>query len=358
MAFTQEQLAYAGRAAIDYFLKNDPIDQINVAHPLMEKLVGAKKPWAGGLQNVVEQLRESNSSNFQGYFGDSQVTYNRKRTLNQAKFTWGSFHDGFGLNEDELTQNGITMTDDRMATPSDSEKVQLTSLIEENMATLKLGFSEGMDKMFHRDGTQDPNEIAGLDFLIATDPTTGIVGGIDASAKTYWRNNFSLNISTVTPGNLVQVMEQQWRECIRYGKQAPDFILVGGDFLDAYRKDSTDTVNRQITLGGSGGNRQATTIDAGIGSGVETGLFFKGVQLIWDPVFDILDAEDSPVIPWAKRCYFINTRYLRLRPIKGHWMIPRKPPRVYDRYVQYWATTAKCAMTVGKRNAHSVLSIS
>ena len=151
MPFNAEQLAYGGRAAIDFYLKNDPVDQVNTERPLFKKLVGARKPYGGGLQFVVEQLRESNDSNFQGYFGDSQVSYNKKRTLNQAKFTYGSFHDGFGLNEDELTQNGIILNDDRQAVPSDAEKVQLTNLIKENMTTLKLGFQEGFDKMIHRD---------------------------------------------------------------------------------------------------------------------------------------------------------------------------------------------------------------
>ncbi len=353
MPFNAEQLAYGGRAAIDFFLKNDPVDQVNTARPLFKKLVGNRKPWGGGLQFVTEQLRESNDSNFQGYFGDSQVTYNQKRTLNQSKFTWGSFHDGFGLNEDELAQNGIIMTDDRAASPSSTEKVQLTNLIKENMETLKLGFQEGFDLMLHRDGTQDALEIAGLDHIIAIDPTTGIVGGIDAAANSFWRNYVQLNISIA---NLVAEMEIAWRECIRFGGQAPDFILVGSVFLDAYRVAASNTINREVILGGPGGNKAAATLDAGIGTGVKTGLFFKGVELIWDPVFDVLEAADSPAQQWDSRCYFINTSKLSLRPINGHWMVPRKPPRVYDRYTQYWATTAKAALTTGKRSSHAVLT--
>jgi hypothetical protein len=30
---------------------------------------------------------------------------------------------------------------------------------------------------------------------------------------------------------------------------------------------------------------------------------------------------------------------------------------VYDRYVHYWALTAKAALTTGKRNAHAVLAL-
>lgn len=356
MAFNQEQLAYAGRAAIDFFLKNDPIDQVNTERPLFKKLVAEKQAYSGGLQYVVEQLRESNDSNFQAYSGDAQVTYNRKRTLNQAKFSWGSFHDGFGLNEDELVQNGITVTDDRGAVPTADEKVNLTNLIKENVETLKLGFQEGFDKMLHRDGTQDPEEIAGLDAIVSLDPENVDIGGIDAGAKAYWRNYAKTDIAAAS---LVDEMEIAWRETIRYGGMAPNFILAGADFIDAYRTQASQTVNRQITLGGKGGNSGAATIDASIGSGTETGVFFKGVQLIWDPVFDVLDTEDTPAPaePWAKRCYFLNTKFLKLRPIKNHWMVPRKPPRVYDRYVQYWAITAKAALTTGKRNAHAVLTI-
>lgn len=350
MPFNAEQLAYGGRAAIDYYLKNDPIDQVNTAHPLFEKLVSNKKEYVGGKQYVVEQIRESNDSNFQGYWGDSQVTYNRKRTLNQAQYAYGSFHDGFGLDEDELTQNGIIMTDDTNAVPSGAEKVQLTNLIKENMETLKLGFTEGMDKMLHRDGTQSSLEIAGLDALIAVDPTTGVVGGIDPASKSYWQNNVSLNIAQA---DLIDQMEDQWRECVRYGGQSPNFLLAGETFIDVYRGAADSVIDRQLAVSGRGG----ANFDAGIGTGVRTGLFFKGVEIIWDPVFTVLDTEDSPTQEWDSRCYFINSRHIKLRPIKGHWMVGRKPPRVYDRYVQYWATTAKCALTTGKRRAHALLTV-
>ena len=354
MPFNAEQLAYAGKAAIDFFLKNDPVDQINEERPLFKKLVGDRKPYSGGLQYVVEQIRESNDKNFQGYFGDSQVTYNRKRTLNQAKFSYGSFHDGFGLNEDELTQNGILMTDDRDAKPSGAEKVQLTNLLTENTETLKLGFQEGFDIMLHRDGTQSTLEIPGLDNVISLTPTTGTVGGIDAAVKTYWQNYVKLNIALAS---LIDEMEIAWRACVRYGGQAPNFLLAGDVFVDVYRKAANAQISRQIIVGGTRGNKDSTSVDASTGDGAKTGLFFKGIEIIWDPIFNTMDTLDSPGDEWESRCYFINTRYLKLRPIAGHWMVSRRPPRVYDRYVNYWATTAKAALTTGKRRAHAVLTV-
>lgn len=358
MPFTTEQLTYGGKAAIDYFLKNDPIDQINVSHPLLKKLTETKQEYAGGLQYVVEQLRYSNASNFQPYFGDSQVTYNRKRTLEQAKFSYGAFHDGFGLNEDELVQNGISMTDDRNAVPTDAEKVQLTNLLKENQATLKLGFQENFDLMIHRDGTANALNIPGLDLLISTTPTTStVVGGINQSTNTWWRNYAQL---LIVQNTLLDQMETAWRACIRAGGSAPDFILAGETFIDDYRAATvgvSGVIQRQVVIGSATGVKAASTADGSIGSGISTGLYFKGIEIIWDPTFSVLDAADSPTTPWVKRCYFINTKYLKLRPIKGHWMVSRTPPRVYDRYTHYWALTAKAAMTTGKRNAHAVLGL-
>lgn len=349
MAFNTEQLAYAGKLAIDFYLKNSPIDQINTERPLIKKLVAGKQAYAGGLQYVVEQLRTSNDSNFQSYFGAGQVTYNRKRTIAQAKYAYGAFHDGFGLDEDELVQNGITMTDDKNASPTAAERVSITNLFNENMETLKLGFEENFDLMLHRDGTADADDIAGLDHLVQLDPQiSSVVGTINQATNPYWRNYADLGIPV---DELVDRMEIAWRECIRYGGNAPDFILVGGDFLDAYRAAAALTVNRQIT-GVKGLEKGGVSIDASTSA-----CFFHNVELVWDPVFDVLDTADSPEVPWAKRCYFLNTKFLKLRPISGHWMVSRRPPRVYDRYVHYFALTSKAALTTGKRNAHAVLSL-
>lgn len=349
MPFTTEQLQYGAKASLDYFLKNDPIDQINTAHPLLKKLLAGKKEYGGGLQYVVEQLRFSNDSNFQTYFGDQQVTYNRKRTLNQAKFAWGNTHDGFGLDEDELAQNGIIMTDDRNAKSTDAERIQLNNLLDENYAALKLGNNNGLDVMLHRSGAASLTDVPGLDHLIQTDPTaSSVVGTLNQNTYAWWRNNYSLSIAQ---NALVDKMELEWRNCTKYGGFAPDFILCGGAFLDDYRTAAGINVNREITADGN--QKGGVSVDAGT-----TKVYFKGVELVWDPVMDDLDALEPSASPdWTKRCYFINTKFLQLRPIRGHWMVNRTPPRVYDRYVHYFGLTCKLALTTSKRNAHAVLAI-
>jgi hypothetical protein len=349
MPFTSEQLTYAAKVSLDFYLKNrPPVDQINVAHPLFKKLNASKKNWSGGLQNVVEQLRFTNDSNFQSYWGPQEVTFNTKRTIDQAKFAWGNVFDGFAMDEDMLAQSGIKMTTDKSAVASDAEMIQLTNVLEENNATLVKGFEEGTDLAVHRSNSADTNLPPGLDHLIQTDPSaSSVVGSINQSTSSWWRNYAAIDMN---PDDMINEMEIAWRECTRYGGQTPNYILVGQDFLDAYRQQAGLTINRNIFNGGN--TNGGVSLDAAV-----TAVYFKGVELVWDPVMDILDELDSPAIPWAKRCYFLNTNHLALRPIEGYWMVDRQPPMVYNRFVHYFGLTSKYAMTVNKRRSMAVLSI-
>ena len=151
--------------------------------------------------------------------------------------------------------------------------------------------------------------------------------------------------------NLTEAMEIEWRKCSRYGGEQPTDILVGSKFLDAYRKDAKDTVDRQIIIQGNG--RTSPAMNAGV-----TGIFFKGIELTWCPVLDQLEADfPGSTIDWDKRCYFLNRKRLQLNPAKGQWKVPRKPPRVYDRYTHYSAMTSRFGLGITKPNTMSVLSI-
>ena len=198
------------------------------------------------------------------------------------------------------------------------------------------------------DGTQDADAIGGLDLLIATVPATGTVGGINraTAGNEYWRNQVSLGINTGTAGLLGETMEGVWRACTRVGGHAPNAIFCGADFYDAYRADSKDEISRYMIIPGKGGVDMDQSVNA---------LSFKGVPLIWDPVFD--DLQTNLGGSWSKRCYFLNSNYLSLRPGKGQDMIVRRPPRVYNRYTHYWGLTWRGGMTTNNPGSMAVLTI-
>lgn len=352
MAFTAQELQDSGKIALDFYLKNNPIDQVAVERPLLKALMAKKKTFPGGKQYIVEQLRYRYQSNFQWFNGASVVTYNKRVTVEQAQYPWRSAHDGFSLDEDRLAQNGITIDDGGSGgNASSAERVQLTNLLTESTETLRLGFEEKFSAALHLRGS-GTDDMAGLDFLVDIEnAAVGTPGGINRATNTWWRS--SVSTAMVVPTTAAQattflgLMETGWRACVKNGGR-PDTILAGAGFIDAYIAALTLS-GQQITYAGG----EARKIDGGV-----SGIYFKGIEIQWCPEFDDnFGGAVSPAIHWTKRCYFLNTKTITLRPMEGQDMVSRKPPRVYDKYVYYWALTWRGAMTSNRLNANAVFSI-
>lgn len=350
MPFTAAEIADAGKVGLDHYLKNTPIDQIQTDRPWLRKLMGMKREFPGATLYITEQLRFTYGSNFQWYYGSQVVTYNRRQTIEQAQFAWRGCHDGFFLDEDRLAQNGITLTDNTSGvTNSGAEAQQLTNLIREDTEALRLGFEERFDLELHLDGTQHPEALPGLDNLISLTPAVGTVGNINRATSAWWRNQA---LTGLTQANLIDNWEIIHRNQSRNGGQ-PDFYVAGGTFIDTYRRALMASGTVQLSTANQ-------TLDGSIGDGKTpgNGLFWKGKPIIWDPVFDDVDTLlGALAVPWRNRMYSVNTRHMRLRPMMGHNVISRKPPRTFDQYVYYWALTWKGALTINRGNCHAVLGV-
>lgn len=351
MPFSASDIQDAGKIGLDFYLANNPVDQVDMQRPLLKALKGKKREAPGAKQFVTEQLRVRYASNFQWFNGSAVVTYNRRTTNEQANFAWRTCHDGLALDEDRLAQNGIIVVDDHMkaTVASEAEKIQLTNLLEEQSEALKLGFQEQFSFALHVDGTQSVDAISGLDALVSLAPTSGTVGGIDraVASNAYWRNNVSTGLTTTTStGTILNQMEVQFRQCTRNGGR-PDLMIAGSTFIDGYRNFVLNTFGR-MDFGPSNTKK--------IEGGTEM-LTFQGTEVQWSPEFQELDARFAPATVWEKRLYMLNTNTIRLRPLQGHDMVTRKPPRAYDRYEYYWAITWRGALTMNRGNANAVLAL-
>ncbi len=349
MPFTASQIQDAGKIGLDFFLANNPVDQVSMDRPLLKALQASKSEAPGGKQFIVEQIRKEYGSNFQWFNGSQVVTYNRRQTIEQANYAWRSCHDGLSLDEDRLAQNGIIVVDDasKSTVASGAEKIQFTNLINESAEVLKLGFQEQFSQQLHLDGTQSSDALTGLDGLVSLAPTTGTVGGIDRAASPYWRNNVSTGLTTTSgTGTILNQMEVMFRQCARNGGR-PSLMIAGSQFIDGYRNFVLNTYGR-MDFGPSATKR--------IEGGTEV-LTFQGTEVQWSPEFQDLDSRYAPATAWEKRCYFINPRTMKLRPLQGHDMVSRKPPRAYDRYEYYWAVTWRGAFTMNRSNANAVLAV-
>ena len=347
MPFNATQLARMGDYAYETIAAGDPVDQVNYDRPLLQWAMANKQESIFGAGYFVEKVFIDNGANVQDYFGADQVFYNHRDPIRKAKFASGNVHDGFWLDEDELAANGIMMTDDRSAVASGAEKIQLVNLLEVNHKGLKEGILDGLDIRVHMDGSQNANAVPGLDHVVSTTPTLGTVGGINAATAGWWQNNANLAIA---PANLLAEMEETWRAVTRFGRRPPTKIFAGQAFIDAYKAaikaDGTTQINFTSGKGG-------VALD-----GAVSDLHFHGIPIEWDPTFERLDAMLGAITyPWSKRAYFLRNDSFTLRPVKGRWLVKRRPERLPDRYVHYWATTAAYGITTRQRNGNAVLSV-
>lgn len=347
MAWTTAQLAQGANYTLESYSTKDPVDQINVAHRTLDLFVTNKQVSFFGNGIFNEKLFISNDSNYQNYEGADQVTYNERDPNRFAKFQYYSNHEGFWFDEDRLIRNGILIDDSGVAVPSSQEKEQLVNLLQSSWTAMKNGLQEGLALETLQNGSQSAKAVPGLDHIVSTTPGTGdIVGGINASTSTYWRNNASMAIAS---GGVVAALDAMYDACVRYGGAIPTDIRCGQAFLNAYKAEAKIEINRQIIVGANGG----TGLDASV-----TAVFYRGIELVWDPTFELLDAKLGAITyPWTKRCYLLNRNFITFRPVKGNWMKKRKPEKLPDRYVTYYAQTNKYGLTTGKRNVHAVLSI-
>lgn len=348
MPFTNQEVQDAGKIALDYIIRKNPVDQVGVERPLLKELSAKKKTFPGGKNFVTEILRYRYQSSFVWFNGATTVAYNKRVTNENAQFPWRSAHDGVSLDEDRLAQNGVMIDDNgKGGSASRAELVQLNDLLSETMDVLRSGFEEKFSMFLHLDGSSSSDALLGLDGIVSTTPSTGTVAGIDRSvaANTYWRNSAVTGLAT---GTLLAGMEQSWRAAAKNASSKPDLFLAGAGFIDTYIA-ALAAAGQQIQYGGG----KPRDLDGGVGS-----VYFKGVEIQWCPEFDDnFGGFVSPAIHWTKRCYFLNTRALTLRPMEGQDMVTRKPPRVYDKYTYYWAITWRGALTSNQCNAHAVVAI-
>lgn len=348
MPISNSDLQELAKVSLDEYLRNIPVDQIATERPLLKKLMAGRKQFLGAKQNVVENIRKTYGSNFGWAYGEDAVVFNKRNTTELAAFPWRRAVDGLYLDYDRLFGAGIKVREGARGEfkLEQNEKVQLLNLLDEQMESLKEGFLSKLDLELHRDGTQDVDAIAGLDTLVSIAPATGVIGGLDRATALYWRNYAETSIVSTTAGLLAERMELAWRRCIKNGG-SPDFILAGGKFIDAYRKNGVVVTN----------NAEAGSVkrlDAGTGTGVNTGLYFKGVEIIWDPQFEEMDALETPTVQWEKRCYFINTKHVKYRDDDMDIVTPIRP---HDVLAMYAMINLRAALSINRANALAVLAI-
>lgn len=346
MAFTVAELENIANSQLDYHLREGVKSQTIQEKPLLRALRGMSKPFPNGKENITVRVKGDYTTTIQGFSHNDQVTYANPANIKQAQYPYKRIHSGIEVTFDELWKNGISVTDTTTGTGetrhSGRELHALVDLLEDKIEDMMEGTDRGLNTMYWLDGTQDSELVPGVTSFVLDDPTSAtVVGGIDQSANTWWRNRASLSVDVSTPSNLnlTNTLQAEMRQLRRYGN--PNFLfLAGSDFIEGLEQELRSKGN--FTDRGFGG--AGTAPDLGTGD-----IRFKGVEVYYDPTLD----DQSK----AKYGYLLDRNAIRPMHMTGENGKRHNPARPHDKYVLYRAITYVCGLVCDRRNTSGVYSI-
>jgi hypothetical protein len=345
MPFTTAELEHASNTLLEYYMDRGKVfEQAIQEKPIYDMLRKKQKSFPGGKDELSCAVKGVHTPTIEGFESDDEVSYVNPANVRRARYPWKLHHAGIKFTKHELLKAGISIKDGKgkqLSTHSEAEKIQLVDFMGDKVSDLAEGWAEDFQTLLWGDGTADSKKLAGVRSIVVDDPTTAtVVGGIDQSSNSWWRNRASLAIdsSTASDNNLINKMQTEWRQLRRYGGR-PDMVLCGSDWLEAAEKEMRSKGTYTDT-----GWRDSGKLDPAMPD-----LAFKGVAWHYDPSLDDIGR--------AKYCYVFDTRKLTLMPIEGEDMQRHFPERSEKNYVFYRSITWVGGLTCKQRNCHGVYSI-
>lgn len=254
-------------------------DNVTDNNALLSRLKerGNIRPISGGTK-IVEEL-EYGESNTYWYSGYDTLTFNNPQLFTAAEYELKLLAAPIGCSGEELLKN--------------SGRERVIDLMEAKIKNAEKSLANQMSVGIYSDGTGNSGkQLTGLKALVADDPTTGTVGGINraTSGNEFWRNQTSTAGSALTAATIYEAMNGVFLACSR-GSDKPDLIVADDSMFKTYEASLVP---------------QQRFTNAKLGEAGFENLKFKGADVIYD-------GGIGGACP-SKHMYFLNTEYLKLRP--------------------------------------------
>lgn len=262
---------------------------------------------SGGYE-IQKMLEYAENGTYQRFSGLEQLDTSASDVLTSAKFEWKQIALHVVASGRELRMNN-----------SKEAMISLKNArIKNAMNTAKNNLSVDI----YSDGSLT-NQIGGLGNLV-TAAGTGVVGGINSTTETWWRNQIreatgTNTAASPTEANSIQFkgdMNALWLSCVR-GTDKPDCIVMTHDFYALYE------------LGEQQLQRYASESEAN--KGFET-LKYKTADVVFD--------DNTNFATSGETAFFLNSDYLYLvQHSEAQWsMDDAKKPTNQDAIVipMYW----------------------
>jgi len=245
------------------------------------------------LQNKGRIMHESGGRNFQeniAYASNSTVQFQNPtdllNTTPQDEFTSAIFAQKMLTGTDQISEKELLQN---------AGEARIFNLLEGKRKNLMDSLRNQLGSALFSDGTGSGGlEIGGLQLLVADDPTTGTVGGIDRSTNAFWRNqvyDFSTSAGgNASASNIQAGMNSLYLACQVQEGSYPDLILADINYYSFF-ENSLQQIQRITTTGeGKLGFEQ---------------LAYKSSAVVYDP--------NCP----SNHMYFLNTDYVKFQHLNN-----------------------------------------
>jgi hypothetical protein len=166
---------------------------------------------------------------------------------------------------------------------------------------------QGLNQMLWGDGSgAGGKDMDGVQKIIPINPTTGVVGSINAQTWAFWRSKQALGTKNAAPGdNLRAALLSVHNQCSLGGTdRKPTGLVSDRASFELYVKLLTDIERLNKDSNGSA--------DPDLGW-LNEAIEYMGLSFVYD--------EDA--VPG--NAYFVNKAYLKLVVLKGGWMKMKQP---------------------------------
>jgi len=290
-------------------------DNVSRNNALLARLnkKGRIKPFDGG-RTIVQELNYANNATFTWYSGYQTININPSQVFTAAEFP--------------IRQAALAVSISGLEELQNAGEEAIIDLLEGRVENAEMTFMNGLSNGIYGDGSVS-GSINGLQLLVASTPTTGVIGGIDRASWTFWRN---VSFSAVTNGgaaasasNILQYMDALWVQLIR-GRDFPDLIVADNNMYKFYLQ-ALQSIQRIQTEGGA-----PDLAEAGYQS-----LKYMNADVVLDGGYQ---GQSTDPLPFevsssgtavggapTSTMYFLNTNYIHWRPHARRNMVPLDPDR-------------------------------
>ncbi len=186
-----------------------------------------------GGEKLVKELDFAENGTFKYYSGYDILDISPSDVISAAEYDW--------------KQAAVVVTVSGKQMRQNSGRTRMINLISSRVRNAESTLMNNISTGIYSDGTAAAGlEIGGLQLLVADDPTTGIVGGIDRANFSFWRNiSFDATTDGGAPAdatNIQEFMNSVWIQQVR-GSDRPDIIVAASDYFNLFWQ-SLQTIQR------------------------------------------------------------------------------------------------------------------